>query len=1025
MRSTAVALLLAAADVASASSLRFQQNGPNAHDYGRQLALPAGFGAGEVTRELWIRPDPTLPVGPRTPGTPAQLVNWSDESSAPGSSGSWWFAGNFLLDGHNNADFSAGTFSLQFYGGGRSRWLFGDGADPGPGGVWSVGAYPEAPEPSLLDGGWHQVTLVRRWTGASAARLELWIDGRLVDDQPTPVRTDMRSFWDAWTGYPAGQQGWFWGAEKQAAIGVLPQYEDYKGLVDDVAFWSRAKTASEIAGGWRAPAQAGQPGLAGLYAIGESGAATAVCDTLSPGTCITLLGMLPGYLSPVEAPRNAGAALRFHGNGAFEQNQVKVRIDAPAVPADVGEAGFTLEFWMKANAGENTGPACTPGGSNWIYGDIVFDRDVYDDGDWGDYGLSLAEGRVAWGASGQSSAGYFENTVCGSRVVTDGAWHHVAAVKDAAAGRLRVYVDGQLDADGPGPNGDTTYRDGRPTGWPSSDPFLVIGAEKHFGATAWTGYSGWIDEVRLSSVVRYTASFARPGAPFVADAATRALYHFDEGAGTAVGDVSGAPGGPSTGVRLVGGSPAGPQWVASDAPLGGTSQVVTLAWGLPADGVVEGDPPYRAPVIARTSDGAPLAAAATVQFATSPGTATSPGDFTATSGTVTFPAGLPDNGFRQVPVTIADDALDEPDTETFTIALSGASGAVIGAPSVHQVTISDDDPLPSLSVFDCAAVEGDAGTTPCAFPVVLSAPSARAVSVSYATVAGTASAGSDFIPVSAALTFPPGATSAAVPVAIVGDAAAEADEGFDLVLTAPVFATIFDDAADGTIVDDDPALQPALELAHGTRLRGDLDGATADLFRLRQTPRASFEVVLDEAAGGAGLVLERLANDGSTVLQAAAAVGTGGARSLRWTNELDAPLDFQYVRVRATSCGTACGPADAYRLRAYETTLRLPRFNNAGGQGTVIFLQNRGTSPAAVRAWFWDAAGALLGSQAAAVPARGLAVVNATTVPGVEGRSGSVTVTHDAGYDGLAGKAALVDPVGGFSFDAAATPRER
>jgi hypothetical protein len=36
-----------------------------------------------------------------------------------------------------------------------------------------------------------------------------------------------------------------------------------------------------------------------------------------------------------------------------------------------------------------------------------------------------------------------------------------------------------------------------------------------------------------------------------------------------------------------------------------------------------------------------------------------------------------------------------------------------------------------------------------------------------------------------------------------------------------------------------------------------------------------------------------------------------------------------------------------------------------------------------------------------------------------------VTVTHDAGYDGLAGKAALVDPVGGFSFDAGATPRER
>lgn len=1024
MRAVAAALLIASADVAAASSLRFQQNGPNDHDYGRQLVLPAAFGAGEFTLELWIRPDHTLPVGPTTPGTPAQLVNWSDESSMPYGSGSWWFPGNFLLDGHNNADFSAGTFSLQFYGGGRVRWLFGDGADPGPGGVWSVGAYPEAPEPSLLDGGWHQVTLVRRWTGAAAARLELWIDGRLVDDQETPVRTDMRAYWDAWTGFPAGQQGWFWGAEKQAAIGVLAQYEDYKGLVDDVSFWSRAKTAAEIATGWRAPAQAGQPGLVGLYPIGETGSAASSCNALVPGQCMALVNMLPGYLSTSEAPRDAGAALRFHGNGAFEQNQVKVRIDAPAVPADVGEASFTLEFWIKANAAENTGPACAPGGDNWTLGDIVFDRDAYGNGDWGDFGLSLGAGRVGWGVAGQSSTGYAENTVCGSRVITDGQWHHVAAVRDAPAGRIRVYVDGQLDADGAGPNGDTSYRDGRPTGWPNSDPFLVIGAEKHFGATAWTGFAGWIDEVRLSSVVRYTANFTRPSAPFATDASTRALYHLDEGTGSVVGDVSGAPGGPSTGVRLVGGSPAGPQWVVSDAPLGGAPQGVTIEWTLPADGVGEGDPPYGATVVARTSNGAPLAAAATVQFATATGTATAT-DFTAASGTVTFPAGVANGTFRPVAVTILDDALDEPDTETFTIALSGAAGAVIGPTAVQEVTINDDDPLPSVSVLDCAAVEGSAGTTPCAYPLVLTPASGRTVSVAYATVAGTASAGPDFLPASGLVTFAPGATSAAVPVAVVGDTAPEGDEAFALALSAPAFATISDDVADGTIVDDDLAVQPAVELSHGARVRGDLDGGAPDLFRIHQPPHASFEVVLDEAAGGAGLVLERLSTDGTTVVQTAAAVGTGGARTLRWANTLGAPADGQLVRVRATGCGTACGPADAYRLRAYETTARVPRFNNAGGQGTVLFLQNRQAVPVQARAWFWSAAGTLLATHAMTLPARGLAAVNPATVAGWQGQSGSVTITHDAGYDGLAGKAAFVDPVSGFSFDAPATPRER
>ena len=39
-----------------------------------------------------------------------------------------------------------------------------------------------------------------------------------------------------------------------------------------------------------------------------------------------------------------------------------------------------------------------------------------------------------------------------------------------------------------------------------------------------------------------------------------------------VTDVSGAPGGPSSGVRRFGGNPAGPVWVVSDAPLGGAPQ---------------------------------------------------------------------------------------------------------------------------------------------------------------------------------------------------------------------------------------------------------------------------------------------------------------------------------------------------------------------------------------------------------------------------------------------------------------------
>jgi hypothetical protein len=258
----------------------------------------------------------------------------------------------------------------------------------------------------------------------------------------------------------------------------------------------------------------------------------------------------------------AGYALRFHGNGSGDVDRVKIRLDAPARPLDVG-GDFTLEFWMKALAAENGAPACAPGGYNWIYGNIVFDRDVYFDGDYGDYGVSLGSGRLAFGVARGADA----QTVCGSTPLADGQWHHVAVTRRASDGQLRMFVDGLPEAQAAGPSGDVSYRDGRPSAYPNSDPFLVIGAEKHDAGPLYPSYSGWIDEVRVSSVVRYAAAFARPSAPFTTDAQTVALYHFDEGSGDAVSDVSGAAGGPSSGQRRFGGSPPGPEWVLSDAPL--------------------------------------------------------------------------------------------------------------------------------------------------------------------------------------------------------------------------------------------------------------------------------------------------------------------------------------------------------------------------------------------------------------------------------------------------------------------------
>jgi hypothetical protein len=261
------------------------------------------------------------------------------------------------------------------------------------------------------------------------------------------------------------------------------------------------------------------------------------------------------------AAASPGYALRFYGNGVNDIDRVKISIDDPERPADVGATDFTLEFWMKALAGENASPSCRTGDDAWILGNILFDRDVTYAGDFGDFGVSLAGGRIAFGVNVLGvGAG-----LCSAQHVADGAWHHVAVTRSRSTGLMRIFVDGALGAEGTGPLGDLSYRNNRGTTFPT-DSFLVVGAEKADAGPAYPSYSGWIDEIRISTVLRYTAPFTRPSAAFVGDASTAALYHLDEGDGDVVADSSGAAGGPSDGMRRLGGTPAGPQWV-TDTPF--------------------------------------------------------------------------------------------------------------------------------------------------------------------------------------------------------------------------------------------------------------------------------------------------------------------------------------------------------------------------------------------------------------------------------------------------------------------------
>ena len=66
---------------------------------------------------------------------------------------------------------------------------------------------------------------------------------------------------------------------------------------------------------------------------------------------------------------------------------------------------------------------------------------------------------------------------------------------------------------------------------------LTIGANPGPNDSSENHFSGVIDEVRVSKVARYSTNFA-PAPRFIPDAATIALYHFDEGQGDIVYDAS-------------------------------------------------------------------------------------------------------------------------------------------------------------------------------------------------------------------------------------------------------------------------------------------------------------------------------------------------------------------------------------------------------------------------------------------------------------------------------------------------------
>ena len=211
--------------------------------------------------------------------------------------------------------------------------------------------------------------------------------------------------------------------------------------------------------------------------------------------------------------------------------------------------------------------------------------------------------------------------------------------------------------------------------------------------------------------------------------------------------------------------------------------------------------------------------AVTVDYATADGTAMSGDDYTTANGTLTIDAG---KRFGMIGVTVLDDATVE-QAETFTLTLSTPANATIGH-GIGTGTINDDDEPapPTLSINDATVTEGE--NAEALFTVTLSAPSADAVTVDYATADGTAMSGDDYTTANGTLTIDAGKRFGMIGVTVLDDATVEQAETFTLTLSTPANATIGHGIGTGTINDDDgtepPPPLPTLAINNATVTEG-------------------------------------------------------------------------------------------------------------------------------------------------------------------------------------------------------------
>ncbi|WP_428312727.1 Calx-beta domain-containing protein [Hydrocarboniphaga sp.] len=266
--------------------------------------------------------------------------------------------------------------------------------------------------------------------------------------------------------------------------------------------------------------------------------------------------------------------------------------------------------------------------------------------------------------------------------------------------------------------------------------------------------------------------------------------------------------------------------------------------------------------------------AASVNYATSPGSATAGSDYQTSSGTLSWADG--DAASKSFTVTIGNDAAVE-GNETFNLVLSGASGASLGEIKAATATIVDDEAAqPGVIKLGASSytVAENAGTL--SVTVLRDIGSDGAVSVQYTTNNGTATAGGDYTLASGTLSWADGDVSArTISVPIIDDSLFEGAETFGVSLGSATGGALLGSPASATvtITDNDVAASGSLQL-------------DVSSYEVREDGGA-LRVTVTRANGSDGAVTVRYATSAGTATSNVDFTAAGG--TLSWAAGDSAP----------------------------------------------------------------------------------------------------------------------------------------